>query len=171
MVFYIRYLSNNVCYLIFKFYLTMYNLFQIMPIETRSAARRNSQADNAPEPPSSDQGRATRRQGRGGVTDQGQLATDQANQPARVTRQAARGGRRGGDRGGHRGTIAREMRPVIDDLENDSFFDDPGHGEKLQARNGCLGTVSSRGWEARTNFLIDVYALINSSTTYKLKSR
>ena len=36
---------------------------------------------------------------------------------------------------------------------------------------GCHGTVSSHGWEALTNFLIDVYTLINSCSTYKLKGR
>ena len=51
----------------------------------------------------------------------------------------------------------------------DSFYDDPGYDEKLQARNGCLGTLSSHGFEAKTNFLIDVHGLINSSSVYKLK--
>lgn len=84
-----------------------------------------------------------------------------------------RGGSRGASRGGLTGTRVGQIRTTIpealEDPGNDSFFDDPGHGEKLQARNGCLGTISSRGWEAKTNFLIDVYALINSSTVYKLK--
>ena len=137
-----------------------------MPYETRSVARRNSQTNSGGgdiAPTGAQAGRVTRR-GRGGGT------ADQDPQAERVTtRNAGRGGRRGGTRGGHLGTMARELRP--DDLDNDSFFDDPSHGEKLQARSGCLGTVSSRGWEARTNFLIDVYALINSSSTYKLKGR
>ena len=51
----------------------------------------------------------------------------------------------------------------------DSFYDDPGYDEKLQARNGCLGTLSGHGFEAKTNFLIDVHGLINSSSVYKLK--
>ena len=42
---------------------------------------------------------------------------------------------------------------------------------QLQERNGCLGTVSSRGWETKTNFIIDVFALINSSEIYKLKGK
>ena len=115
--------------------------------------------------------------GRNGVTRRGRDGgtadnADQAPQADRVTtRSAGRGGRRGETRGGHLSTMARDMRPMVDDIDNDSFYDDPGHGEKLQARNSCLGTVSSRGWEARTNFLIDVNALINSSSTYKLKGR
>ena len=134
-----------------------------MPYETRSVTRRNSQTnsgggDIAPTGAQAD--RVTRRARGGGTADQDPHA-DRV-----TTRSAGRGGRRGGTRGGHLGTMAREMRPVVDDLDND-----PGHGEKLQARSGCLGTVSSRGWEARTNFLIDVNALINSSSTYKLKGR
>ena len=86
----------------------------------------------------------------------------------------ATGGRRGGARGAA-GTRNRQAETcpaqpqVSEDPANDSFFDDPGHGEKLQARSGCLGTIGNRGWEAKTNFLIDVYALIDSSSKYKLK--
>ena len=152
--------------------------------ETRSAAaRHNSQTTpgGGDIAPSARPDRVTRSTGRGDIapsarpdrvtrsTGRGDVAPTCA-QANRVTRSAGRGGRRGGTRGGHHGTMDREMQPVAD-LDNDSFYDDPGHGEKLQARNGCLGTVSSRGWEARTNFLIDVYALINSSSTYKLKGR
>ena len=77
------------------------------------------------------------------------------------------GGRNAG-RGGLQGTIGRGC-VILDDDVNYSFVDDPTYEEKLTARNGCLGTLSPRGWEARTNFLIDVYALINSSRVYKLK--
>ena len=140
-----------------------------MPILTRSA-RRNSQTasegvgvpqpDHEQElPPVAGQTelgggrgkRGGRRGGRGHTGEQGQ------------------GGRRGGHKGGHAGTIGRQTNHQNDDFDNVSFIDDPGHDEKLQARNGCLGTVSSRGWEAKTNFLIDVYGLINSSSEYKLK--
>ena len=114
-------------------YFTLYYPFQTMP-ETRSAAaRRNSQTnpggvDIAP-PARPD--RVTRSAGRGDVA-------PSSAQADRVTRSAGRGGRRGGTRGGHHGTMDREMQPIAD-LDNDSFYDDPGHGEKLQARNGCLG--------------------------------
>ena len=80
---------------------------------------------------------------------------------------AARGGLIGTSSGQPRSDTTTPQPRV--DPGNDSFFDDPGHGEKLQARNGCLGTIGSRGFEAKTNFLIDVYALINSSNVYKLK--
>ena len=151
-----------------------------MPVITRNA-RHNSQAEDpivgqpneaqveagTIQPPAV---RGARRQG----ARRGRAGAVQEPQPTTAT-----GGRRGGSRGGARGGLVGTRsgqprsetptsRPRVDPA-NDSFFDDPGHGEKLQARNGCLGTIGSRGFEAKTNFLIDVYALINSSNVYKLK--
>ena len=88
-------------------------------------------------------------------------------QPAVVPQPVRRGGRKAG-RGRGRGTLQAQAR-IHEEVDNASFFDDPGYGECLQARNGCLGTISGNGFEAKTNFLIDVYALINSSSVYKLK--
>ena len=77
-----------------------------------------------------------------------------------------KGGRKKGTTNGKRGG-GKGTRDVDQDL-NCSFHDDPTSDEKLQARDGCLGIVTNRGFEARTNFLLEVHALINS-ITYKLK--
>ena len=132
---------------------------------TRSQAARLSQSEG---PGDAELGDAEAPQGQVG-RGRGQAG---AGRGGRGTR--ASGGRRGGTRGAA-GTRTRQTDRQIESCPpqtedpNDSFFDDPGYSEKLQARNGCLGTIGSRGWEAKTNFLIDVYALINSSAKYKLK--
>ena len=103
---------------------------------------------------------------RGGARGVGRKA-GAAGEAQSTTGRGARGGlrpRRGGNGGAGRGRTA-----MSEEHGNDCFYDDPGYEEKLQARNGCLGTLSPRGWEAKTNFLIDVFALINSSSDYKLK--
>ena len=59
--------------------------------------------------------------------------------PRVTTKSAGQGGRGGWTLGGHFVTMAREMHLVLDDLYSDSFYNDSGHGEKLQVRNGSLG--------------------------------
>ena len=61
-----------------------------------------------------------------------------------------RGDGRGVRRAGRRGRVRQED----DEDEANSFFDDPGHEERLQAREGVLGIIGPRGWETKTNFLI-----------------
>ena len=164
-----------------------------MPPLTRNA-RLNSQSEHVELVPTDSDG-GNRGRGRKTHVGQGEPEKTRADVSEKA-RGGRRGGPRGSSRGGltgtrdmpgefqqdgeqgnvRRRTVARgggqrrgAAPEVVDDACNNSFFDDPGHGERLQARSGCLGTISSRGWEAKTNFLIDVYALINSSPVYKLK--
>ena len=100
---------------------------------------------------------------------------------AESSEQKKKGGRKKGKivgrRGGNKGTKEIEniesqvQSPMLEDedIENQSFVDDPGQDEKLQAKNGHLGVEGSNGWEQKTNFIVEVHALINSSSSYKLK--
>lgn len=38
------------------------------------------------------------------------------------------------------------------------FKDDPGSESRLQAKDGCLGYFSNKGWEPKTNFVVDFKA-------------
>ena len=43
-------------------------------------------------------------------------------------------------------------------LFHDIFKDDPGSESRLQAKDGCLGYFTSKGWEPKTNFVLEFKA-------------